>query len=77
MNTSVSVNKRHELTYQPVQRFVPVFLIESNNMNLALEFTEWANAQGVKIDGVAIQEYPGRGFGLVSERSIKVCKSTI
>ena len=41
-------------------------------MNDAQKFTSWAEEQGVEIDGVAIQEYDGRGFGLIATKDVKV-----
>jgi hypothetical protein len=41
-------------------------------MSDAQEFTTWAEEQGVDINGVAIQEYEGRGFGLIATKDIKV-----
>jgi hypothetical protein len=41
-------------------------------MSLASDLETWAVAQGVKIDGVGIQEFPGRGFGLFATRDLQV-----
>lgn len=41
-------------------------------MGKAEEFTTWAAGEGVKIDGVAIKDYDGRGFGLVATKDIEV-----
>jgi len=35
-------------------------------------FTEWACAQGVKINGVAAHRFPGRGLGIVAKRKHEV-----
>lgn len=37
------------------------------------EFTEWAKAQGILINGVAAVRFPGRGIGIAALRDIDVC----
>lgn len=41
-------------------------------MSDAQKFTTWAEEQGVELNGVAVQEYEGRGFGLIATKDIKV-----
>jgi len=36
------------------------------------KFTEWALAQGVKINGVAAHRFPGRGLGIVAKEKRNV-----
>jgi hypothetical protein len=35
-------------------------------------FTNWARAQGVTINGVTPAQLPGKGFGIVATRNLKV-----
>jgi hypothetical protein len=37
------------------------------------EFTEWAIARGLKLNGVAAHRFPGRGLGIIAEKTLKVC----
>lgn len=36
------------------------------------EFAEWAEAQGVKINGIAAHRFPGAGVGIVATTKLKV-----
>ena len=36
------------------------------------KFTEWALAQGIKINGVAAHRFPGRGLGIVAKKKHEV-----
>jgi hypothetical protein len=36
------------------------------------EFMTWAISQGVEINGVTPARFPGRGLGLVTDRTVKV-----
>ena len=36
------------------------------------QLLQWAEAKGVKLDGIAPQRLPGRGMGIVATRSIQV-----
>jgi hypothetical protein len=38
-------------------------------------FTKWAKEQGVVINGVAAAKLPGKGFGIVATRKLKVSSS--
>jgi hypothetical protein len=42
-------------------------------MDTLTELTEWALAHGVQLNGIAIQRIPGKGLGIIGERTIKVC----
>jgi len=42
-------------------------------MEIHKDFTEWAVARGVKLNGIAIHRFPGRGLGIVAEKKIEVC----
>lgn len=48
-------------------------IIFQHSMGLCEEFTGWAVAQGVKLNGIAAHRFPGRGFGIIAERELKVC----
>jgi hypothetical protein len=37
-----------------------------------IEFTKWAVAQGVVINGIAAHRFPGRGLGIIAEKNLKV-----
>jgi len=41
-------------------------------MERHIEFTEWAVAQGVKLNGIAAHKFPGRGLGVIAEKRIVV-----
>jgi hypothetical protein len=40
-------------------------------MDIHKEFTEWAVARGVKLDGIATHRFPGKGLGIIAERELK------
>ena len=42
-------------------------------MSICKEFTEWAVAQGVKLNDIAAHRFPGMGFGIIAEMEFKVC----
>jgi len=42
-------------------------------MDVHKEFTEWAVARGVKLNGIASHKFPGRGIGIIAEKELKVC----
>lgn len=44
-------------------------------MDVHEEFTEWALAQGLNLNGIAIHRFPGRGVGIIAERELNVCEA--
>ena len=40
-------------------------------MEIHEEFTEWAVAKGVNINGIAAHRFPGRGLGIIAEKNFK------
>jgi hypothetical protein len=40
-------------------------------MDVHKEFTEWAVARGVKINGIAAHRFPRRGLGIIAEKKFK------
>jgi hypothetical protein len=44
-------------------------------MDIHNEFTEWAIARGVKLNGIAIHKFPCRGLGILAEKQFKVCRT--
>jgi hypothetical protein len=42
-------------------------------MEMDNEFTKWAAALGVKLNGIATHRFPGRGLGIIAERKLEVC----
>ncbi|KAL3420204.1 SET domain-containing protein [Phlyctema vagabunda] len=40
----------------------------ASSMDIHKEFTEWAVAQGVKINGIAAHKFPGKGLGIIAEK---------
>jgi hypothetical protein len=42
-------------------------------MEMDNEFTKYAAALGVKLNGIAIHRFPGRGLGIIAERKLEVC----
>lgn len=45
-------------------------------MDIHKEFTEWAVARGLKLNGIAIHRFPGRGLGIIAEKDLKVCRTS-
>jgi hypothetical protein len=41
-------------------------------MEKHVKFTEWAQAEGVVINGVAAHKFHGRGLGIIAEKNFKV-----
>lgn len=37
-------------------------------------FTQWGQARGVKLNGIAAHRFPGRGLGIQAVKRIEVCK---
>ncbi|KAG0650498.1 Ribosomal lysine N-methyltransferase 2 [Hyphodiscus hymeniophilus] len=46
-------------------------------MEVHRDFTEWAVSRGVKINGIAAHKFPGRGLGIIAEKSFKASLSSI
>jgi hypothetical protein len=46
-------------------------------MEKHIEFTKWAVAQGVIINGIAAHKFLGRGLGIIAEKNFKVRRTTI
>lgn len=44
-------------------------------MDVHEEFTEWALAQGLNLNGIAIHRFPGRGVGIIAEKELNVCEA--
>jgi hypothetical protein len=42
------------------------------DMDIHNEFTQWALAWGVKLNGMATHRLPGKGFGIIAEKNLKV-----
>lgn len=36
------------------------------------DLTEWSIARGLKFDGIAPHRFPGKGLGIVAQRSFRV-----
>jgi hypothetical protein len=45
-------------------------------MDIHEEFTEWSNARGVRLNGIAAHRFRGRGLGIIAERKLNVCRQT-
>jgi len=39
------------------------------------EFEEWAVAQGMRPNGIATKNFPGRGLGIIAEKEFNVRKT--
>ena len=52
------------------RRFGDISLIYK--MEIHKDFTEWAIARGVNLNGIAIHRFPGRGLGIVAEKELEV-----
>jgi hypothetical protein len=46
-------------------------------MDSLTELTEWALAHGVQLNGITVHRFPGKGLGIVGERTIKVCRARL
>jgi hypothetical protein len=46
-------------------------------MDIHKEYTEWAVARGVKLNGIATHRFPGRGLGIIAEKKLKVCRTNL
>ena len=44
-------------------------------MDINNEFTEWAVARGVQLNGIATHRFPGRGLGIIAKQELKVCRT--
>jgi hypothetical protein len=44
-------------------------------MDIHKEFTEWAVARGAKLNGIAAHRFPGKGFGIIAEEKLQVCRT--
>jgi hypothetical protein len=40
-------------------------------MEIHKEFTDWAVAKGVKINGIVAHRFSGRGLGIMAEKDLK------
>jgi hypothetical protein len=47
------------------------YLLQKLVMDVHEEFTNWAIAQGVEINGIAAHKFPGRGLGIIAEKDFK------
>jgi hypothetical protein len=56
---------------------VPLSINLIPEMEIYKEFTEWAVARGVKLNGIAIHRFPGRGLGIIAEKKLEVCEINI
>ncbi len=41
------------------------------------EYTEWAVAQGVKLNSIMAYKFPDRGFSIIVEKKLKVCRTNL
>jgi hypothetical protein len=46
-------------------------IVSTSAMENHREFTEWAVARGVEINGIAAHRFPGRGLGIIAEKDFK------
>ncbi len=46
-------------------------------MDVHKEFTEWAIARGVKLNGIAAHRFVGRGLGIIAEKKLAVCRTKL
>jgi len=46
-------------------------------MDIHKEFTQWAVARGVKLNGIATHRFPDRGLGIIAEKKLNVSETNL